>query len=227
MVKVVVSISTQGVILWALRWAAFLLIKNEAGKSRLTEFHRWYPVYFSTPRSTELSAMDCGPEGYDSWTFAMQDSSVVLPYTKNPDGEVFIGLIKENRANLGGEYWCALGGFADPGESFKDAAVRETSEESGMDAQTCVQLPGCPVVEDRLLFVADPKTGEGCNVNYGFLIPCEELKQDADGNYRLINNPTSHKKADQLVFFPWKEAVKVTPDGIALAAIAQLLTVVI
>ncbi len=167
------------------------------------------------------------PEGYDSWTFAMQDSSVVLPYTKNPDGEVFIGLIKENRANLGGEYWCALGGFADPGESFKDAAVRETAEESGMDAQTCVQLPGYPVVEDRLLFVADPNTGEGCNVNYGFLIPFEELKEDEDGNYRLINNPTDHKKADQVVFFPWKEAVKVTPDGIALAAISQLLVVVL
>lgn len=53
----------------------------------------------------------------------------VLPVS--PDGAVLL-LEEQDPAQPGGVYWASIGGAIDPGESLRDAAVRELHEESGI-----------------------------------------------------------------------------------------------
>lgn len=52
-----------------------------------------------------------------------------------------------------------------------------------------------------------------------------EMHPDLEGCYRLasVSPGTDASKRNNICFFPWREAITMTGDGIALAAIAQLL----
>ncbi len=166
------------------------------------------------------------PEGYDGWVFAEHNGggAVTLPYTYDKDGNLLIGLIEENRCNMGGyNVLCVIGGFVDPQETHDQAQVRESQEEAGVNTASARKLQGLSFNPNRAFFVADASKGEGIHA-YAIRISFTQLTQNdrgfgfADG----VQCP-SIKKPGAVIFLPWREAVKATPDGIALAAIARLL----
>lgn len=160
------------------------------------------------------------PGGFDGWWFAEQrgGGAVTLPFSR-VDGELFVGLIEEDRANMGGVVLCALGGFVDPGESHVDAARRETLEEAGLDPTVAAPLPGLPVVSNRLFFAANPHQGQGVHM-YAFEVESAALTRESE---RMTWASPQGAEVREIVFLPWREAVARTADALALAAIARLL----
>jgi ADP-ribose pyrophosphatase YjhB (NUDIX family) len=55
-------------------------------------------------------------------------------------------LVARHRRDTGEEYWCLPGGALKEGETFADAALRETAEEAGLG----VELDGVVWVNDQL-----------------------------------------------------------------------------
>ena len=172
------------------------------------------------------------PEGYDSWVFKEQGGggAVTVLYTYTPDGELYIGMILEDRPNMGDEQvWCVIGGFIKPSETHQDAQLRESVEEAGINVKA-EQLPGLPMVSNRLFFVADVRCGEGVHA-YALNVPFDQLKlideqMGAKGGFRFAEENIKlgdFKKANQVTFFNWRDAIKITPDALGRAAIAQLL----
>jgi 8-oxo-dGTP pyrophosphatase MutT (NUDIX family) len=168
------------------------------------------------------------PEGYDSWVFKSIGGAVTIPFVLFQGGELFVGLIEEYRANLGGTTLCAIGGMLEIGESFEEAGTREASEEAGITKGQRVPL-GKPTVTDRLFWVFDPDTGAGGNQAYALdmssakLEPCL-YQSSAALQYQLETMKGTESR--RIIFLPWRDAVHATPDGIALAAIARLLALV-
>ena len=171
------------------------------------------------------------PEGYDSWVFQEQGGggAVTLPYARIPSGELLVALIGERRANIttaDGIAWCVVGGFVDPGETHVQAAAREFGEEVGRESVNTRELPGVPANSNRLFFATDVTAGEGVHA-WSMDVPFDRLEPDpeSDGCYRFRADAgvTLAKPVDKVRFFPWKEAVRLTPDALARSAIAQLL----
>ena len=84
--------------------------------------------------------------GFDGWIWEETGGggAITLPYFYL-GRQLFVGLIKENRLNMGGEALCILGGFIDPGESHKKAQAREAQEEAGLETVKAKELPGLPM----------------------------------------------------------------------------------
>jgi ADP-ribose pyrophosphatase YjhB (NUDIX family) len=165
------------------------------------------------------------PEGYDGWVFREQGGGgvVTVPYSRTPDGELLVGLLMEKRANMGDGYvWCVIGGFIDPGETHKQAQVRETAEEAGLNAVTAMELAGPHTNANRAFFVADADAGEGVHAS-ALSLPFDLLEAD-DSIFKLKDAAVlpGFKKAADVRFFPWRVAVGITADALARAAIAQL-----
>ena len=166
------------------------------------------------------------PEGYDGWAFREQGGggSVTVPYTRTPDGMLLVGLLPEKRDNMGADpVLCVMGGFIKPGETHDQAQIREAADEGGIDAAASKALPGKPSNSNRAFFVADAAADEGVHA-YGLFIPFSWLA--VDGEHLKLKDAAllpAFKKASDLCFFPWKDAIGQSPDALALAAIAQLL----
>jgi len=161
------------------------------------------------------------PKGYDTWGFAEEGGggALCIP-TCLKDGEWLVGLVEEDRANLGGRTLCAPGGFVDPKEQQSAAARREVSEETGIDA-VVHPLEGVPFVPNRAFFFALPTQGQGIHA-FTFEVPPEDLQERTpEGYWRLP--PRGKAELDGLLFMPWRVAVARCPDALSLAAIARLL----
>tara|TARA_Y100001970_G_C14151393_1_gene812895 strand:+ start:768 stop:1442 length:675 start_codon:yes stop_codon:yes gene_type:complete len=162
-------------------------------------------------------------EGYDGWAFREVGGggAITVPYFITPEGELYVGLVKENRPNMGSDpVWCAIGGFVDPGESHEQAQARETVEEVGIDSRQASELPGYPLNANRAFFIADPRKGEGVRV-YGLHLPFSDLER-VDNKYKIIaGRQLNHKSAANLGFFPWQEAVNHA-DALACSGIARV-----
>ncbi len=169
------------------------------------------------------------PRGFMTFAFAEEGGggAVTLPFAWSPQGELLVGLLLEDRPNMGGEVWCIAGGFVAPGESHADAQVRRVGDETGLDTARAFRLEGLGTNANRAFFVADAATegviADGLERPYGWLAP------DADGG-RLKSAPSAATeagvnlgKAGNVRFFPWEDAVLATADGLARSAIAQLL----
>ena len=161
------------------------------------------------------------PNGYDTWAFAEEGGGGALCVpTCMKDGEWLVGLVEEDRANLGGRTLCAPGGFVDQGERQAEAARREVSEETGHDA-VLRPLEGVPLVSNRAFFFALPANGQGVRA-FTFEVQPEALREKThEGYWRLA--PVGKAELDGLLFMPWRVAVARCPDALALAAIARLL----
>ncbi len=166
------------------------------------------------------------PSGlYDVWAFHQAEGGGVLtvPFCHTSDGELLVGLILEKRPNMneGKPVPCAIGGFVNPGESAEAAQEREAGEEAGIDAAKATELDGSPANCNRAFWVTQKGQGDKF---WGLELPESHLIKK-DGVWHL--NPDTclpdFKKPEDVAFFPWREAIKETPDGIAKAAIAQLL----
>lgn len=167
------------------------------------------------------------PEGYDGWVLYEPGGggAATVPFAKTPSGELLVGLLLEDRLNMGGKVFDLMGGFIDPGESHAAAQVREAHEESGLDTAKAHELRGVPAVANRAYWVADATKGEGLHV-WGVEVPFSSLKKDEAGKgFRIKKDIVGldQKKASNIRFFPWREAVRQTPDALARSAIAQLL----
>lgn len=170
------------------------------------------------------------PEGFDGWCFQEQGGggAVTIPYTTTPDGELLVGLLLERRVKMGDRpVWCVIGGFIDPGETYKQAQRREAAEESGLDTAEAKEFAGPPSNSNRGFFVADADAGEGVHA-YGSLISFNDLEADGP-NWKIKDTALlkGFKKAEEVRFFRWREAVRISPDALARAAIAQLLATVL
>lgn len=140
-----------------------------------------------------------------------------------PEGELLIGLLYENRPNLGGQTLCVIGGMMQPGQSRSDAQRAESEEEGGIDSSAALLLPGLPYVTDRLLWAANPRLGEGIHA-FHLPVPFEALEKTVDGGYRFTpEHSADDKKRGLVLFLPWRRAVAASSDAVALAAIVRLL----
>jgi len=170
------------------------------------------------------------PEGYDGWAFREQSGggAVTVPYTRTPEGEILVGLLLEQRANMGDKpVWCTIGGFVNPGELHQQAQARETAEEIGLDVAKAKELAGMATNANRAFFVADANAGEGVRA-YSLSLPFGWLEADGE-SFKLKDAAllSGFKKAGELRLFPWRNAVGLSADALARSAIAQLLATVL
>jgi ADP-ribose pyrophosphatase YjhB (NUDIX family) len=167
--------------------------------------------------------------GYDSWYFyeAGGGGAVTLPYSINENGELYVGLLPEKRPNMGGIYPCVIGGFLKPGESHAAAQSREADEEAGLNLQA-EALHGVPTNSNRAFFVTDLQAGEGVNA-FGMRIPFELLSEAENGSMCLKTDTSlpGYAKSASVIFLPWKEAARLTPDSLARSAMLLLVAEVL
>jgi 8-oxo-dGTP pyrophosphatase MutT (NUDIX family) len=162
---------------------------------------------------------------YPSWVFREVGGggAVTLPFVKDPNGKVLIGLLLEDRPNMGGKRWCIPGGFIDPGETHVEAGMRETLEEVGVFQPPVLELEGPPINPNRAFFDADPSKGEGVRA-FGMELPYAWLVPGEQGTFHLADGiQVGVKSPKNLTFFTARDAIHVTGDGFAAMAIGKLL----
>ncbi len=177
-------------------------------------------------KSVELSNPSCGtliygehPEGYDTWFFHENGGGgeIAILYFKDSVGLLHISLIKENRINMDGENYCAIGGFFDPKDTNKEFAIhRETKEETGLETKL-EKLPGLVVNTNRAVFITNADEGQGLSC-YSAEISLSDVERDhKDKNlYRFKNHITDNPKTQRtrnIRFVPWYLLQNYTSDG--------------
>ncbi|QQS15118.1 MAG: NUDIX domain-containing protein [Rhodospirillales bacterium] len=167
--------------------------------------------------------------GYDGWSYREPNGGVVIvPFVMIRD-EVFVGVVKQYRHNMGGAVLNAPRGFVDPGESPNAAAAREYHEETGANAEAVEELPG-EAVNTNSAFVETPKRGDGVRF---FKVSVQAGDVECiDGRFllspRMVSqseSAVSHRLAEQLErmeFIPWYDAARVA-DMFTVAGVARLL----
>jgi ADP-ribose pyrophosphatase YjhB (NUDIX family) len=170
------------------------------------------------------------PEGYDAWVFRQTGGGgeVTLPFSYSPNGQLLIGLVKENRANMGEDpVWCIIGGFVGPKELQGEAQVRRAADEAGLDTRKARKIGGANPNCNRLFFVVDAKSNEG-DVGFALMIPPDHLEPDGDC-WKLSNTALlpDYKKTSEVRFFPWRTIAKICPDGIANSVLLKFIAEVL
>ncbi len=170
--------------------------------------------------------------GHDGWSFHERGGggSVILPFSM-VDGELFVGLVEQQRPHQGGTVLNAPRGFVDPAERRDAAAQRELMEETGIDvpASALSALPGAPANPNSGFFETTG-TDEGVHF-FAVEIPAERLL--GQGNRRMFAEGAVDKRAEvcrsklaeqvgEVVFVPWYEAATLG-DMFTNAAVARLL----
>lgn len=166
------------------------------------------------------------PEGYDGW-LAYQPGgggSVAMPYLIK-DRRLYVGVVEEKREPAGGIVLNVPRGYIDPGETHLQAAVRETSEETGFNAASRMVAISAGTNIDNSIFVA--KDGDG--VHY-FAFEVFEEEVEYNGSY---NVPTFKFKGDlqpktgigekihKCIFFPYDWCVNLN-DQFTLTGLSKL-----
>lgn len=171
--------------------------------------------------------------GWDGWAFheVGGGGSVVIPFVV-VKGELYIGLLRQERPNQGGEVWNVPRGFLKPGEGHFAAAKREFKEEAGLAdiKKRLLLLEGEPANPNSAFFVTSKPT-EGVKF-YAFEVLEEEVEPitliplSTEAIYRLkkgMVKPVS-KQAEEILscrFHRWQRVARLG-DMFTLAALARL-----
>lgn len=170
---------------------------------------------------------------YAQWAFRENGGggSILIPYAVDTTRQLYVAGVLESRPNMtstGQRVLCAVGGFKDPGEAAKEAAIRETAEEAGMAvAQKILALPGLPVNANRAFFVADAHAGEGVHL-FAYQVPFKNLlpADKVEGvDAWCLGGPdaTFTKGSEGVRFVRWNDVPAVSPDALLQCATLGLL----
>ncbi len=174
-------------------------------------------------------------DGFDGWAWREigGGGAFTLPFTFDSAGRLLVGLLPEERPNMGEEgttLLCIVGGFVDPGETHNQAQDHEAGEEVGLDGLLSEEIPGLPLNGNRLFFVADPYRDEGGRA-WAMQIPFAWLLSRDGYRYHMTELPVTLRarlgKAANVVFLPWIQAIQATADQIAVAAIGRLVAMLV
>ena len=176
------------------------------------------------------------PEGYDGFVIRELGGggAVTIPYMVDKTGDIFIGVVEENRPLLGGKVKNVPRGFMDKGETHKEAAIREMSEETGLRAlgSRFIQLTE-GLNPNSTFFDTSGSAAEGVSI-FALHVMVDELEPTHDEHGNEIYVFPAHvraqaegdKTAERILgsrFIPLKEAA-ASRDMFTSAATGQLLS---
>jgi len=174
------------------------------------------------------------PDGHDGWNFheVGGGGSVIVPYAVWKK-ELFIGVIKQDRPNQGGNVLQLPRGLLDAGEDHFDAALRELSEEIGnkFSQKEIMLLGGDPCNPNSTFFVTTPPD-EGVRF-YAIQFRSNELMPLMEGEgYTLQPGLLKESATTQATefaerilgcqFIPWPKAAQLG-DMFTVAGVGRLL----
>lgn len=162
------------------------------------------------------------PEGYPGVLYREPQGggAATLPWTRMPEGPVLVALLRADRPNMGGYVWELMGGMVSrPADTKTDVQAREASEEGGLDTRQAQPLPGGPVLQDRLVYVANIGENEGVHL-FHYEVPFTDIYMDEEG-YRRPKQPLTKKWESILAFMSIDEAAR-SPDPLVHSAVLRL-----
>lgn len=191
---------------------------------------RIYPARLEISSDYGVFALGKRPEGFHGWAFKPGKGGVLtVPWVKTSSGEILIGLIHELRPNMGTEgVWSVPGGFVEVNEVHKDAADRETIEESGITfSNNPEELPGEQVNPDRMYYVLEEGDTWAPRM-FGLQVPYDIISRTDEKRWAIRSRfHLGVKGESELIFFDWRDAVQMSRDGLTLACIARLLSIIL
>jgi 8-oxo-dGTP pyrophosphatase MutT (NUDIX family) len=178
------------------------------------------------------------PEGYPGWLFRENGGggAVTFPVIEPMPFQFYIGLVKENRPNLGGEVWSAPGGFLNPKETHFKAASREAEEELGLSnlESRIVDLGSAPMACNRAFSVLRDDGLKFYSMKFEMNevecdtkdrgptgLPRFRFRQSLFDKVEAVSGPA--KKIKACKFFHFSEVKTISPDIFAETGVGLLL----
>ena len=171
------------------------------------------------------------PRGWGGWFFEQAGGGGAVSAMFAVIGaDPVMGLVPENRPNMGGEVLCIAGGFKNAGESAVNAEARERLQEAGLPGEA-VQIEALGINCNRAFWITTPATGDRVSA---LELPAAVLSaaddSDADvSSWRISDDclpgdDSDAKKAGAVRFFRLCDLASVTQDALALSGAMHLLS---
>lgn len=179
----------------------------------------------ANPRYGELNYGLTAP-GYDGWSFHEIGGGgiVTVPFAKI-DGQLYVGMVLEDRHNQGGKVWNLPRGFLNPGETHFESMAKELEEEIGyLSPDKRMKDLGNPMNPNSAFFETTGKNEGVKFYSIEFLSGQLVLQEGGHGFKPGLMRPVS-KVAERIFaakFFTWRIAVQAG-DMFTVAGIARLL----
>lgn len=175
------------------------------------------------------------PAGYDVWKFHEPNGggAIAVPYAII-EGQLYVGLVDQNRPTAGGVISELPRGFSEPGEDQRTTVQREMGEETGLKAVmerfTLVGKEKNP----NTAFFDTSREGEGLRFYSLQVSPETELEpaEDENGQYYRFNQAlleeardAGDKGAERILtsrFVTLTQAVQESPDLMTGAGVGML-----
>lgn len=126
------------------------------------------------------------PEGYDAPVIVEPGGggAVTAPFMLHPErGQIYLGIVEEDRKGQGGLVRNIPRGFLAPGETHEEGAVREIRQETGLD-----------VLAKRLILLSS-----GINPNSAFFDTSQTLPSGEPAGVRIFGLPVRIDELEELI----------------------------
>lgn len=158
--------------------------------------------------------------GYGTWGFEEVGGggSVLVPYFRTPEGQLYVGLVQQPRPFQSEvPVWNLPRGFLNPGQTHFTSALGEAREEVGSTNENRVfLLDGEPANPNSTFFVTRGPNADGSPKGirfYGVHFDSEELERDTDGfKFKPGVVVPATKDAEKIMgcrFILWTEAMEL------------------